>query len=87
MGTIDEEAIKFLSFESIPVTFVFSKADTLKTQSERVLRRREAAKRLKELGFDPDSAFWVSSQTKEGLKELVSEICRDSAPIESKEET
>ncbi|MCM2324188.1 MAG: ribosome biogenesis GTP-binding protein YihA/YsxC [Oligoflexia bacterium] len=67
---LDLEAIRFLSFTGIPVNFVFSKADTLKTQSERALRRREAGQALREAGYDPELAFWVSSKTRDGLKEL-----------------
>lgn len=65
----DRQAIEFLSSKGIPVTFVFTKSDALKTQSERVLRRREAAAALGELGFRQE-AHWVSSRTGAGLKEL-----------------
>lgn len=67
---LDEEAIRFLSFEGIPVTFIFTKADQLKTQSERAQRRKEASAALKSLGFDPEKAFWVSSKTGQGMQEL-----------------
>lgn len=71
---MDEQAIRFLSFESIPVTFVFTKTDQLKNQSERARRRKEASEALMNLGFDPKDAFWVSSKTKDGLKPLVKEL-------------
>ncbi|MCM2280153.1 MAG: ribosome biogenesis GTP-binding protein YihA/YsxC [Oligoflexia bacterium] len=67
---LDVEAIRFLSFTGIPVNFVFAKADTLKTQSERAKRRKEAAQAIRQLGFDPELAYWVSSKTRDGLKEL-----------------
>lgn len=57
---LDLEAIRFLSFGSIPVTFVFTKADTLRTQSERATRRKEASEALRQVGFDPGDAFWIS---------------------------
>ncbi len=71
---LDEQAIRFLSFEAIPVTFVFTKADTLKTQAIRASRRKEAQEALSRLGFDARQAFWVSSKTRAGLKELEKEL-------------
>ena len=71
---LDIEAIRFLSLEQVPVTLVFTKADALKNQSERVARRREASRILTDLGYDPELAFWVSSRTKDGLKELTREL-------------
>lgn len=76
---LDREAIRFLSFQRVPVTFVFTKADELKTQSDRVRRRREASEKLKELGYDPKGAFWVSSRTGDGLKELARDLSGKSA--------
>ena len=70
----DIEAIRFLSLEKVPVTLVFTKADALKTQSERVLRKRESMQILKDLGYDATKAFWVSSRTKDGIKELTREL-------------
>lgn len=71
---LDREAIYFLSLTGIPVNFVFSKLDTLKNQSERARRRKEAGIALQEMGFDPERAFWVSSETKLGMKEFTSEL-------------
>jgi GTP-binding protein len=71
---LDEEAIRFLSFESIPVIFVFTKSDQLKTQSERVHRKREASEAIRGLGFDPEGAHWVSSRTGDGLKKLAAQL-------------
>lgn len=73
---LDCEAIRFLSLESIPVSFVFAKSDTLKTQSERARRKKEASEALLSLGFDPQYALWVSSKTKGGLKELAAELSK-----------
>ena len=73
---LDEEAIRFLSLEGIPVTFVFTKADTLKTQSERAKRRKEAAEAIRNLGFDPEDVFWVSAKTKDGLKALAQALAK-----------
>jgi GTP-binding protein len=66
----DRDAIEFLSLRRIPVTFVFTKIDTLKTQSERVKRQREAKEALNALGVHSESVFWVSSESKVGLKQL-----------------
>lgn len=71
---LDAEAIRFMSLEAIPVTFVFTKTDQLKTQSERAARKKEASQALLDLGFDPKGAFWVSSKTKAGLIELAAEL-------------
>ena len=67
---LDREAIKFLSFEAVTVTFVITKSDTLKTQSERARRRKEVREALREMRYDPDGAIWVSARTGDGLKEL-----------------
>jgi GTP-binding protein len=66
----DIEAIKFLSLRGIPVTFVFTKFDTLKTQSERARRKKEATQALADLGVSEESTYWVSSQSGVGIKEL-----------------
>jgi GTP-binding protein len=71
---VDIEAIKFLGFEGIPVTVVFTKADQLKTQSERVTRKREASEKIRALGFDPAAVHWVSVKTKDGLKVLAKDL-------------
>ena len=68
---LDIEAIRFLSLSAIPVSFVFTKVDSLKNQAERAARLKEGAAALNDLGFDGKSAVWVSSKTKDGLKPLV----------------
>mgnify|MGYP000626767381 CR=1 FL=1 len=71
---VDVEAIEFLSLRRIPVTFVFAKADTLKTQSQRALRQKEAVQALEALGFNAEDALWVSSHTKVGIKQLARKL-------------
>jgi GTP-binding protein EngB required for normal cell division len=71
---LDVEAIKFLSFESVPVTFVFTKVDQIKNQSERARRKKEASQALRDLGYDPDNAHWVSAETGLGIRELAGEL-------------
>jgi GTP-binding protein len=71
---LDEQAIRFLSFEGIPVTFIFTKSDQLKTQAERARRKKEASAALKALGFDPERAHWVSSKSGDGLLKLANEL-------------
>lgn len=73
---LDEEAMRFFAEQGMPMEFVFSKADTLKTQSNRALRRREAAHALKKMGYDPESAFWVSAKTGDGLKALANYLAK-----------
>jgi GTP-binding protein len=82
---LDAEAIRFMSLEAIPVTFVFTKVDQLKTQSERASRKKEASQALKELGFDPEGAFWVSSKTGAGIKELAIELGVPADGVKKKE--
>lgn len=57
---IDIEAIKFLCLRNIPVNIVFTKVDLLKTQAERVSRKKQAGQALEKLGFDSSKALWVS---------------------------
>ena len=75
---IDVQAIQFLKSEGIPVTFVMTKLDALKTQSERANRKKEVERAILELGFGPENVFWVSSKTKDGLKKLATELARES---------
>lgn len=84
----DCEAIEFLSLKRIPVTLIFTKADTLKTQSERSSRIKEAAILLEKLGVDAKDVFWVSSHDPEeiiktsenrgGLKKLTEFLSKNS---------
>jgi GTP-binding protein len=71
---LDCQAIKYMSLEGIPVTFVFTKTDQLKTQSERASRRKEASQAILDLGFDPAYAHWVSAKSGSGLQELQKEL-------------
>ena len=70
----DLDAIRFLSLKGIPVTFVFSKVDTLKTQSLRASRLKEATLAFKTLGLQMDRAFWVSSRTSIGMRQLSADL-------------
>jgi GTP-binding protein len=76
---LDLEAIKFLSFQNVPVLFVFTKADVLKTQADRARRKKEVAAALKELGQDPEAAIWVSAKTGDGIKKLTAAIAADGS--------
>lgn len=71
---LDEEAIRFLSSEGIPVTLIFTKTDTLKNQSQRALRKREAAEALERMGLDPQAAHWVSSRSGDGMRKLEADL-------------
>jgi GTP-binding protein len=73
----DEDAIQFLREHGVSMRVVFSKADTLKTQSLRAQRKKEATEVLARLGIGSGSVFWVSSQSRVGLGELVQEMKRD----------
>lgn len=67
---LDLEAMKFLFKESVELTFVMTKTDQLKNQSETARRKREVAEVIKTQGFDPKAVLWVSSKSKDGLKPL-----------------
>lgn len=67
---LDLEAMKFLFRESVALTFVMTKTDQLKNQSERALRKREVNDVIKKQGFDPNAVLWVSAKSKDGLKPL-----------------
>jgi GTP-binding protein len=71
---LDREAIQFLKSEGIPVTFVMTKADQLKTQSERASRKKEVERAILEMGFSAEFVFWVSARTKDGLHKLTDEL-------------
>ncbi|MGZ3687229.1 MAG: ribosome biogenesis GTP-binding protein YihA/YsxC [Bdellovibrionota bacterium] len=66
----DQEAIRFLARSRLPLTFVFTKSDQLKTQAERAARKKETSLALQEFGYNPEKAFWVSVKSKDGLKPL-----------------
>jgi len=68
---VDLQAIGFLVSLGVPITFVFSKSDTLKTQSERAKRKKEATRDLENLGVDAGSVFWVSIHDSLSIKKLV----------------
>ena len=68
---VDMQAIGFLVSLGVPITFVFSKSDTLKTQSERAKRKKEATRDLESLGVDAQSVFWVSVRDSLSVKKLV----------------
>ncbi len=72
----DLGAIKFLKSEGIPVTFVMTKADQLKTQSERASRKKEVEQAVLKQGFSADFIFWVSAKTKDGLHKLTDELSK-----------
>lgn len=85
---LDVEAIRFLSGESVPLQFVFTKFDSLKTQSERASRKKEASAALLALGYDPKDAFWCSAKNKDlGLKQLGEALCSAAPPTQHREVT
>jgi GTP-binding protein len=82
---LDCDAIRFLSSLSVPITFVFTKVDSLKNQAERAARLKQASQALRELGYDPELALWVSSKTQAGMKRLATELGAEAPPTEFKE--
>ena len=74
---LDEDAIQFLTGLGVRLGIIFTKADSLKTQSERARRKKETDVALKALGIDPAEAFWVSSKTKDlGFSQLLKTLVR-----------
>jgi len=74
---LDQEAIKFMDFSRIPVTFVFTKSDQLKNQSERARRKKEAEQAIRDLGHDPSAMFWVSVRDKRSVETLAKVLGAD----------
>lgn len=74
----DLEAIRFLAGNKVPLFFVMTKFDQLKTQSERAARKKEVTQLIQGLGFDTSvtGIFWVSAKSKDGLKALAVELSR-----------
>jgi GTP-binding protein len=81
----DIEAIQFLSGgrgpagaadapHGLPLSFIFTKSDQLKTQKVRAQRHKEAALALSELGYNPKQAHWISVKDGDGLKQLSASI-------------
>jgi GTP-binding protein len=69
---IDLQAVGFLRSSGIPISFAFTKFDTLKTQSLRAQRKKEAEAALLGMGFSRDDFYWVSAKEKDvGLSRLV----------------
>ncbi len=66
----DLQALAFFRAAAIPMTLVFVKVDTLKTQSQRALRRAEVKQWLAGWGVPQEDVFWVSSVSGKGLEEL-----------------
>ncbi|MFZ9594549.1 MAG: ribosome biogenesis GTP-binding protein YihA/YsxC [Bdellovibrionia bacterium] len=75
---IDLQAIDFLSSLGVALTFVFSKADTLKTQAERARRKKEVSATLEGFGVDASTAFWVSIHDPQSVKKLRAGILESS---------
>jgi GTP-binding protein len=80
----DVGAIDFMRSESIPMLFAVTKLDQLKTQSDRVKRRREITEKIHDLGYGPELIFFTSAVTGVGIREIQAEI-RKAAPPTSKE--
>jgi GTP-binding protein len=70
----DLEAIDFL--KHLPLTFVFTKSDQLKTQKLRAQRQKQASLALEELGYNPKDAHWVSVRTKSGISKLAAVVAQ-----------
>mgnify|MGYP000397990058 CR=1 FL=1 len=66
----DIDAIKMMVELNLPIKFVFTKADALKTQKMRSQRRKEAKEVITKLGLDFASIPWVSANTGDNIGEL-----------------
>ena len=75
---LDWEAISYFALSGFPITWVMTKFDGLKTQSDRARRKKEVAEaikvcqeRFRGVRIEPDNqALWVSATSGAGLKEL-----------------
>lgn len=73
----DKEALEYFLSEEIPLQIVFTKLDSLKTQSERSKRRREGDAFVKKHLGEEAKPYWVSSKTGDGLRELQYHLIHD----------
>lgn len=71
----DEDAVRFLLSLQVPITFVMTKADALRTQKDRVRRNREMADVFARWRVDPKGVIWVSSRTEDGIEALNRLVC------------
>ncbi len=71
---IDQMAIKFLRQKRIPIDFIFTKVDTLKTQAQRCIRQKEVNLEFKALNVEPHSVFWVSHQDSGSFRRLMKQF-------------
>jgi GTP-binding protein len=70
----DMDAVDYFKRSRIPLTLVFSKLDTLKTQSERAKRRKEGTQALVDVGIPSEDILWVSAKTRENLNFLAQKV-------------
>lgn len=71
----DEDAVRFLLSFQVPITFVMTKVDALRTQKDRVRRNREMGDVFRRWRVDPKGVIWVSSRTEDGIETLNRLIC------------
>jgi GTP-binding protein len=67
----DREAISFVQSLGRPFACVFTKWDQLKTQASRAQKKKDVEAYFKKEGWDLKNAFFVSSETKFGVSELI----------------
>jgi GTP-binding protein len=72
----DLEAIEFL--KGLPMLFVFTKSDQLKSQKIRAQRHKEASQALLALGYNPEEAHWVSVHDRASVKRLASQLAEET---------
>jgi GTP-binding protein len=72
----DLEAIEFL--KGIPLLFIFTKSDQLKTQKLRAQRHKEASLALSDLGYNPKEAYWVSVHDRDGIRKLAAAVTQET---------
>lgn len=83
---LDLQAIQFLRDECVvPMVFVMTKIDQLKTQSERAKRKKEVERIFEEMGYSKDTVHWVSAKEGNrpgsGVDRLVKELKSDAPPV------
>lgn len=85
---LDLQAIQFIRDECVvPMVFVMTKVDQLKTQSERAKRKKEVEKLFQEIGYSTEMIFWVAAKEGPrgaGIPQLIQHLESDAPPIEIK---
>ncbi len=66
----DLQALDYILQQGIPVRIILTKNDKLKTQSERIQRKREVIESLSHYEIEESDLFWVSVNDQKSIENL-----------------